>query len=95
MSRKYNIHTVGHIHVISQLKVKVHSGSLTISNHMNKAEQFQQNKLFMPNPSQFYKELDGITTKKSVSPEPKAVINLWNFVGSSVSLRLTRLVQDG
>ena len=82
MKRKYNIHTVGYIHVISHLKVKIHNGSLTISNQKNKAEQFQQNKLFMPNHSQFYKELDGITTKKNVSPEPKAVTNLWNFVES-------------
>ena len=72
MNRKYNIHAVGYIHVISQLKVKIQNVSLTIRNHMKKAEQFQQNKLFMPNPSHFYKELDGIITETNTSPEPKS-----------------------
>ena len=51
MDRKHNIDSVGYIHVIRQLKVKIHNGSLAIRNHMNKVEQFQQNKLFMSNPS--------------------------------------------
>lgn len=51
MNRKYNIDSVGYIYVIMQLKVEIHNGSLALRNYTSKVEQFQQNKLFLSNPS--------------------------------------------
>ena len=74
------IDAVGFIHVISQLKKKIKNGSLTIRNHINKAEQFQLNKFFISRPLQFYKKLDGMTKKKNLSPETKAATNCWSTI---------------
>ena len=49
MIRNYDLHAIGHVNVISQLKVKIHNGSLKIKNCETKQEQFQQNRMFKTN----------------------------------------------
>ena len=48
--RKYDLDATGYINVVSQRKVKIHSGSIKMKNYEIKREQFQQKKMFTANP---------------------------------------------
>lgn len=45
-NKKYNIDPVGNIHVICQLKLKIHIGSLTTGYCQSQVKQFQKKKLY-------------------------------------------------
>ena len=62
---KYDLQATGYINIISQLKGKVHNGSVQLKNY--EREQFQQNKMLRINASQFYKELNGRDREENTS----------------------------
>ena len=59
MIRKYELKAYGYINIITDLEVKVHNSNIKLKNYKTKREQFEQNKMFRINASQFYKELNG------------------------------------
>ena len=62
---KFDLKATGYINLISQLKGKVHNGSLKLKNY--EREQFQQNRMLRINASQFYKELNGTDREENIS----------------------------
>ena len=54
MIRKFDLEVTRYINALSQLRLKVHNDSLTLKNYEIKREQFQQNRIFETNASQFY-----------------------------------------
>ena len=52
--RKFDLEVTRYINAISQLRLKVHNDSLTLKNYEIKREQFQRNRIFGTNASQFY-----------------------------------------
>ena len=62
---KFDLESTGYINVISQLKGKVHNGSLKLKN--DERDQFQQNRMLRINASQFYKELNGTDREENIS----------------------------
>ena len=61
---KFDLEATGYINLISQLKGKVHNGSLKLKNY--EREQFQQNRMLRINASQFYKELNGTDREENI-----------------------------
>ena len=80
MIRKYDLEATGYKNVISQLKVKIHNGSLTLKDYEIKREQFQQNRMFRTNASQFYKELNGRDKEENISPDQDEATKFWSDI---------------
>ena len=95
MIRKYDIEATGYINVISQLKVKIHNGSLKVKNYEIKREQFQQNRMFRNSASQFYKKLNGTDKEENISPDLYEAAKFWSDIWSvpSIDNQDARLLQ--
>ena len=82
MIRKYYQQATGCINVINKLKVKVSNGSLKLKNYGIKREQFQENRMFRTNASQFYKELNEKDKEEKISPDPGEATKFWGDIWS-------------
>ena len=86
MIRKFDLEVTRYINAISQLRLKVHNDSLTLKNYEIKREQFQQNRIFGTNASQFYQEPNGRDKEENISPDPDETTRFWRNICSVQSI---------